>query len=98
MRFTLFFTLFLSCLNVVWAQSSSPVTKLTPGTPEQPASRTGTIEKRSEYIRVEDNGARIDELRIGGQTQRIEVQPKGDMPAYQVDPASGDRSWKILGF
>jgi hypothetical protein len=43
-------------------------------------------------------GARIDELRIGGETKTITVQPKGRLPAYQVEPTSGERSWKILGF
>ena len=40
----------------------------------------------------------IDELRIGGETKSINVQPKGGMPAYQVGPVSGERSWKVLGF
>ncbi len=56
------------------------------------------IEKRTERIQLEDRGARIDELRIGGETKSITVRPKGGMPAYDVQPASGERSWKILGF
>jgi len=56
------------------------------------------VEKRFEYIRVEDSSARIDEHRLGGDTQSITVYPKGDMPAYQVAPVSGDRTWKVLGF
>jgi hypothetical protein len=47
---------------------------------------------------VEDADARIDELRVGGETQSISVQPKGGMPAYQVAPKTGERSWKVLGF
>lgn len=58
----------------------------------------GAIEKRTEHIRVEDAGARIDELRVGGETQSITVQPKGRMPTYQITPGSGERSWKILNF
>jgi hypothetical protein len=56
------------------------------------------VEKRSERIRVEDDAARIDELRVGGETQYISVQPKDGMPAYQIAPGSGERSWKILVF
>ena len=56
------------------------------------------IEKRTERIQIEDAGARIDELRVGGETKTITVQPKGRLPAYQVEPTSGERSWKILGF
>ena len=57
----------------------------------QPATiaREGTLDPRQnqkiEFIRIEDAGNRIDEVRVGGQTQSITVQPKaGDVPAYQV--------------
>jgi hypothetical protein len=53
---------------------------------------------RVEHIRDEDTGARIDEVRVGGQTQSITVQPKDGMPAYQVAPKTGERTWKVLGF
>jgi len=56
------------------------------------------VETRTERIRVEDSGARIDELRVGGETKTIDVQPKGSLPAYQIAPGSGERSWKILSF
>jgi hypothetical protein len=56
------------------------------------------VEKRIERIHLEDKGSKIDELRVGGETQSIEVQPKGNLPAYQIAPTSGQRSWKILGF
>jgi len=62
------------------------------------ASAKAAIEKRTERIRVEDALSRIDELRVGGETKTITVQPRGAYPSYQVQPASGERSWKILGF
>lgn len=63
------------------------------------AAAQGTlVEQSSERIRLEDKGSVIDELRVGGQTRSIDVQPKGGMPAYQVEPTNGQRSWKILGF
>ena len=39
-------------------------------------------------IRTEDAGTRIDEVRVGGETQSISVQPKTgyNMPAYEVKP------------
>lgn len=102
MRFTLLFTLSLSCLSVVWAQSPDPANKPAPSplraAPEQPKVRIGAVEKLIEHIQIQDGGARIDELRVGGETRSIEVKPKGGMPAYQVEPTSGERSWKILGF
>ena len=70
--------------------------------PARPAAR----EPLSERIIIEDSGARISELRFGGETRSITVQPKGGMPAYDVRPisgadiqnTSGARTWKILGF
>ena len=35
--------------------------------------------------------ARIDELRVGGETQSIVVSPKGGMPAYEVIPETANR-------
>ena len=49
--------------------------------------------QRVERIRVEDEGSRVDEVRVGGQTQSITVTPKvGDMPAYEVQPSEGVRN------
>jgi hypothetical protein len=50
------------------------------------------VEQKIERIRVEDSGSRIDELRVGGETQTITVSPKGSMPAYDVLPASANRA------
>lgn len=68
------------------------------GTAPAASSARAGVEPRIEHIRVEDAGARIDELRVGGETQSISVQPKGGMPAYQVAPKTGERSWQVLGF
>lgn len=97
MRHALILTLSLSCAGICQAQSpapgQAPVAQVNTA-----ANATGAIEKRTERIRIEDAGARIDELRVGGETLSITVQPKGGMPAYQIAPTSGERSWKILGF
>ena len=98
MRFFLFTTLSIFCLSLSWAQAPATVpVNAEPKKQVAPAS-SSAIEKRTEHIRIEDAGSRIDELRIGGETKSIDVQPKGGMPAYQVEPTSGERSWKILGF
>ena len=67
----------------------------------QPSRTNQTIER----IRTEDGGTRIDELRVGGQTQNITVQPKNDMPAYEVrptdaqgSPSAGSRMWTFKKF
>ncbi|WP_157667617.1 hypothetical protein [Comamonas serinivorans] len=68
--------------------------------------------RRIEQITVEDAGSRVDELREGGETRKITVQPKADVPAYDVRPPdsgagsrrndgsgnAGERSWKLFQF
>lgn len=49
-------------------------------------------DQRIERIRIEDAGSRIDELRVGGETQSIVVSPKGGMPAYDVVPDPGNHN------
>lgn len=46
-----------------------------------------------EHIVVEDDGSRIEELRVRGETQRIKVQPKGVNPrlGYEIVTPSGGR-------
>lgn len=58
-----------------------------------------------ERLRIQDAGSRIDELRVGGETQSITVQPAGNAPAYEVRPATsttqdgaGSRFWNVLKF
>ncbi|MGE0097598.1 MAG: hypothetical protein AB7S86_04550 [Hydrogenophaga sp.] len=76
--------------------------------PREPASPRDRIER----ITHEDRLTRIDEVRVGGQTQSIDVQPKNGAPAYQVQPESsgstdsggkrignaGRSSWRVLNF
>jgi hypothetical protein len=80
--------------------------------------REGTLEPRKnqkiERIHTEDAGNTIDELRVGGQTQTITVQPKANVPSYEIQPSDLARSrpsdsreglserrprvWNVLGF
>lgn len=50
--------------------------------------------QRAERIVIEDAGSRVQELRVGGQTQSITVQPKTGtpMPAYEVRSNDGARA------
>ena len=52
----------------------------------------GRRNQRVEHIRHEDAGSKIDEVRYGGQTQSITVQPKADVPEYEIQPTDGARS------
>jgi hypothetical protein len=65
------------------AQTPAPAaaTKAKPARPD----------KKIERIRTEDAGTRIEELRVGGETQQITVQPKTGGAPYEVKPAEGAR-------
>ncbi|MDR6859229.1 hypothetical protein [Variovorax guangxiensis] len=95
-------------LAAVQAQSAPPP-DAAQATPESPRSN-----QKIEHIRVEDSGARVDEVRYGGQTQSITVQPKANVPSYEVLPnnsgrdrqsqtetggnGNGARVWNVLKF
>ena len=78
--------------------------------PEQLQNQEQAADKgnqRIERIRIEDRGNRVDELRVGGETKNITVQPKvGNLPAYEVQPenregadgTNGRRVWRALQF
>ncbi len=73
---------------------------------QDPSLEPGRSNQTIERIRTEDAGSRIDELRVGGQTRSIVVQPKLDVPAYEVRPSDarggsdhgGARVWNFLRF
>lgn len=47
-------------------------------------------EPKVQYTVIEDDFARIEELKVRGQTQRISVSPKG-MKSYEILPATEGR-------
>ena len=59
----------------------------------QPPAAAGKPDQNVQRIRTEDAGSRIDELRVGGETLSISVQPKTgiDLPAYEVRPSDTAR-------
>jgi len=56
-------------------------------------------EPRIQRLVVEDKGARIEELRVRGQTQRIDVTPKTGpiRQPYEIIPADGARDMSPNG-
>ncbi len=98
MRSALILTLSLLGSSLCSAQAPASVPSTSTSSPILAPAQDGAIEKRTERILIEDEGSRIDELRLGGETKSITVKPKGTLPAYDVQPVSGERSWKILGF
>jgi hypothetical protein len=63
------------------ATGLQPDTNPAPTQPEQAIQR----------IVVEDAGSRIEEVRVGGETKSITVQPKTRLPAYEVLPTDGTK-------
>lgn len=80
--------------SMAWAQQQPAAEPASSAPTEKPSGEPADkYNQKAEYLHVEDAGSRIDEVRIGGQTQSIHVQPKvGNMPAYEVKPTDGARS------
>ncbi|MEH3087173.1 MAG: hypothetical protein PGN26_11745 [Xylophilus ampelinus] len=79
--------LLLAC-GAAWAQAPAAP----PADPQQAPAAGGRPERRIERITVEDGGSRVDEVRYGGQTQSITVQPKvGTTTPYDISPTDGAR-------
>ena len=81
----------LAALTSAGAQTSPVESKATPTAAVATAPAERQTDRKIERIHIEDAGSRIDELRVGGETQSITVAPKGGMPAYEVIPATGNR-------
>lgn len=56
--------------------------------------RAEPIEPKVQQTVIEDDGVRIEELRVRGQTQRLVVRPKvgGKAVPYEIIPADGARN------
>ena len=74
---------------------TSPPTAVPASSPE---AMKQAAEQSTQHIVVEDASTRIEEVRVGSETKSITVKPKDGMPAYDVAPESGERTWKVLGF
>lgn len=66
------------------ASAQAPLEREPAGDPRQ--------NQKVEHIRVEDKSNRIDEVRVGGQTQSVTVQPKAGVPPYELQPDDLARS------
>jgi hypothetical protein len=90
----------LAAASPAWAQVSSQI-GLQPApaagqalqNQEQSTDRDhGRKNQKVERIHIEDKRTTIDEMRYGGQTESIVVQPKGDVPEYEIQPNNLSRS------
>ena len=99
----------LVCLPAFAQAPAAPATLA-----DVPPPAGAKVEQRVERIRVEAGGSRVDEVRYGGQTQSITVQPKAEVPQYEITPTdgtrrrpaardgaesdTGQRVWRVMGF
>lgn len=102
----------LLCLGAHAQQAAAPASPAPERQVQGKSSNTVIRDtRRIEHITVEDAGSRVDELREGGETKKITVQPKANVPEYDVRPpdngagsrteasgSTGPRSWKVLRF
>jgi len=87
-----YFRFATTCLLAMALAGAGPsMAQTAPADSAAPASDE-RAEQRIERIQIEDAGSRIDELRVGGETQSIVVSPKGGMPTYDVLPGGPNRN------
>lgn len=88
----------LAACAIPWALAQNPT--LAAGDPPPPTQINTETGQRTQRIVVEDAGSRVDELRVGGQTKSITVQPKvgSTLPSYEVRPSDGARLWNLGRF
>lgn len=102
--YSLLATCFLAASPALQAQTPPAPAPAEPLTREEPVLDRNT--QRVEHITHEDAGSRVSEMRSGGETRHITVQPKAPVPAYDVLPpgsasreaapgGTGPRVWKI---
>ncbi len=102
------------------ADAAAPATTTRPAAPSTPPTVIEEIElgrAGEPVVRrtiIDDGRARIEELRVRGQLQKVTVEPKGPVPGYEIllgdgahmvgdDPgtsrgSAGKRVWNILRF
>jgi len=80
-----------AALPLAAALAQAPAQDAAPAAKAETPVVSGRPDQKIQRIRTEDAGTRIDELRVGGETQQITVQPKTGGAAYEVKPAEGAR-------
>ena len=83
--------MFTAVLTLAFA-AALPCVAQTPQTAPAPAAARPDAEPNVKRTVTEDDGARIDELKVRGHTQRITVTPKvGPKRGYEIITGDGSR-------
>jgi len=82
---------FCCIASLAQAQTATQPVPVAPSVQETRTPLNSRQNQTIEHIHVEDGGAKVDEVRYGGQTQSISVQPKANVPSYEVLPNDGGR-------
>ena len=85
-----------------------------PATLEREPAGEPRKNQKIERLNVEDEANRIEEVRVGGQSKSVTVQPKANVPPYELAPSDLARSrpedsrdgqmgkkqrvWNVFGF
>lgn len=98
------------CAALLWPALACAAAPLPPAAVESAASAAQPGEPNVQRSVIEDDGNRIEELRVRGQTERIVVRLKDGGRAYEILPANGGRDlsqdkraigqrvWSVLSF
>lgn len=78
---------FAAALAIVVAAAAAPVAAAETGAAASPAAGEPAVR----HTVIEDGRARIEEVRVRGQLQRVTVDPKGGAPSYEIITGDGSR-------
>jgi hypothetical protein len=78
------------------ADAPPPVPPVPPVPPELPVEAAVAADRAAnepvvKRTVIDDSRARIEELRVRGQLQKVTVAPKGNVPSYEVLTGDGSR-------
>lgn len=85
----------LACAGAFAQAPAAPATAASAPLVQDSPTLEGRKNQKVEKIHVEDSRVAIDEMRYGGRTESITVQPKDNMPAYEIQPSDQSRGRPI---
>ncbi|MGZ5266330.1 MAG: DUF2782 domain-containing protein [Caldimonas sp.] len=81
-----------ACLFAASALAADAAPEREP-TAEAAADKAGNNEPHVQRTVIDDGHARIEELRVRGQLQKVTVDPRGGAPVYEIIVGDGSRDF-----